>query len=100
MTGNTPLTPNRRSVLTGAAAATVVAAQGVTFSVAAAPGNKRLVVVLLRGGMDGLALCPPFGDGNYEKMREGLALPRANTDGGVLDLDLGSGASLAAPFSL
>lgn len=87
MTGHTPLTPNRRSVLTGAAAATVIAAQGVTFSVAAAPGNKRLVVVLLRGGLDGLALFPPFGDSNYEKMRAGLALPRANTDGGVLDLD-------------
>lgn len=87
MTESRILTINRRNVLAGAAAATVVAAQGLSFSAAAAPGNKRLVVVLLRGGMDGLALVPPYGDGDYEKMRGGLALPRANTDGGILDLD-------------
>jgi len=81
------LHPTRRSVLAGAAAATVVAAQGLSFSAAAAPGSKRLVVVLLRGGMDGLALVPPYGDGDYEKMRGALALPSANTDGGILDLD-------------
>lgn len=87
MTRDKTLHPTRRSVLAGAAAATVIAAQGVTFSVAAAPGNKRFVVVLLRGGMDGLALVPTFGDGAYEKARGSLALPRANTDGGILDLD-------------
>ena len=96
MTGNTIPTPNRRTILAGAAAAAVIAAQGVTFSVAAAPGNKRLVVVLLRGGLDGLALFPPFGDSNYAKKRGALALPRANTDGGVLDLDGSFGLHPAA----
>ncbi|WP_425406067.1 DUF1501 domain-containing protein [Hwanghaeella sp.] len=87
MTGKPILHPNRRNVLAGGAAAAIVASQGLTFSVAAAPGNKRLVVVLLRGGLDGLALIPPFGDSNYAALRGDLALPRANTDGGVLDLD-------------
>ncbi|RVU34720.1 DUF1501 domain-containing protein [Hwanghaeella grinnelliae] len=96
MTAHTPYIPNRRTVLAGAAAATVIAAQGVKFSVAATPGNKRLVVVLLRGGLDGLALFPPFGDSDYSKMRAGLALPRANTDGGVLDLDGSFGLHPAA----
>lgn len=87
MTGSPRLAPNRRNVLTGAVAATIVTAQGIGFSVAAAPGKKRFVVVLLRGGLDGLALIPPYGDGAYASARGTLALPPANTDGGILDLD-------------
>ena len=39
--------------------------------------NKRLVVVILRGGMDGMAALAPYGDKNYKSIRRDLAL---NTD--------------------
>ncbi len=78
---------SRRTALTQLSAFTVLVSQGVTLSAAAAPGNKRLAVVLLRGGMDGLALTPPYGDKNYETVRGDLALKPANRTGGMLDLD-------------
>ncbi len=47
----------------------------------------RLVVVILRGGLDGLALAPPHGDPGYRSVRGGLALPAPGTEGGIVDLD-------------
>jgi uncharacterized protein (DUF1501 family) len=41
---------------------------------AAAPGERRLIVVLLRGALDGLAAVPPLGDAHYEARRGALAL--------------------------
>ncbi len=41
---------------------------------AAAETDKRLVVILLRGAMDGLSAAPPYGDPDYERARTGLAL--------------------------
>ena len=32
--------------------------------------DKRLLIVLLRGGMDGLASIPPIGDKNLSKIRK------------------------------
>ncbi|RUS65021.1 DUF1501 domain-containing protein [Pseudorhodobacter sp. E13] len=43
----------------------------VTLS--SAPGDNRLVVIILRGGMDGLSAVQPYGDPNYLKMRGKLA---------------------------
>ena len=83
----TPPQISRRSVLAALPAFTVFAANGITVSALAAPGDKRLAVVLLRGGMDGLALLPPYGDKNYKAARGDLALVPANRPGGVLDLD-------------
>ncbi|HJW42635.1 MAG TPA: DUF1501 domain-containing protein [Rhizomicrobium sp.] len=48
---------------------------------AAAETDKRLVVVLLRGAMDGLSAVPAIGDPDYERARNGLAQE------GVLKLD-------------
>lgn len=45
---------------------------GLAF--AKARTNKRLVVVILRGGMDGLAALAPYGDPDYEAIRGNLAL--------------------------
>jgi len=36
--------------------------------------DKRLVVVLLRGGMDGMAALAPYGDKNYQSLRGDLSL--------------------------
>jgi uncharacterized protein (DUF1501 family) len=49
---------------------------------AAAPGENRLVVIVLRGAMDGLAAFPPLGDRELAAMR-----PRLAAAGGVLELD-------------
>jgi uncharacterized protein (DUF1501 family) len=44
------------------------------FAAAPGAGSKRLVVILLRGGLDGLAAAPPLGDPSHEAARRGLAL--------------------------
>lgn len=49
--------------------------------------DARLVVVILRGAMDGLAMLPPYGDGRYAKLRGELALPNPGTSEGALKLD-------------
>ena len=53
----------------------------------ALPGNKRLVVVFLRGAVDGLSVVVPYSEGAYYQMRSSIALARPGQDGGVLDLD-------------
>lgn len=60
-----------------------LAAFGLVPAVHAAPGDRRLVVIVLRGGMDGLHAVPPLGDPGYASARGGLALK----DEGVLHLD-------------
>ena len=42
------------------------------------PTEKRLLVVLLRGGMDGLASIPPLGDKNLSKIRKDILVTGAN----------------------
>ena len=47
------------------------------FAEAATPGNDpRLLVVVLRGGMDGINTVVPFGDPHYVSMRGDIAIPR------------------------
>jgi uncharacterized protein (DUF1501 family) len=53
----------------------------------AAVGDKVLVKVFLRGGADGLNFCAPYGDPEYYNLRQGIALPRPGSSGGVVNLD-------------
>jgi uncharacterized protein (DUF1501 family) len=53
----------------------------------ALPGNKRLVVVFLRGAVDGLSVVAPYAEGAYYEQRSSIALARPGQDGGLLDLD-------------
>jgi uncharacterized protein (DUF1501 family) len=41
---------------------------------AAVPANKKFVVIICRGGMDGLSVAAPVGDADYRSLRGGLAL--------------------------
>jgi len=72
----------RRSFL-GASALGGLAAFAPRLLLADANTDARLVVVILRGALDGLAAVPPYGDGNYARMRNELAItaPRLKLDG-------------------
>jgi uncharacterized protein (DUF1501 family) len=50
------------------------------MTLAALPGAQRLVVIILRGGMDGLDTVRPLGDAGFATLRPGAA-----TDGPALD---------------
>jgi uncharacterized protein (DUF1501 family) len=54
---------------------------------AAATDDARLVLVILRGGLDGMAAAPAYGEGRYQSLRGQLALAGPGNDGGVLKLD-------------
>ncbi|MEM6931780.1 MAG: DUF1501 domain-containing protein, partial [Myxococcota bacterium] len=49
--------------------------------------DKRLVVVFLRGGADGLALVPPVADPAYYDARSNIAIPEPGEPDGAIDLD-------------
>jgi uncharacterized protein (DUF1501 family) len=80
-----PMILQRRSFLLGLAGA--VALGRSRMAVAAGPlGERRLVVVLLRGALDGLSAVQPYGDPDLAGLRGPLALPDPGQEGGVLDL--------------
>jgi uncharacterized protein (DUF1501 family) len=56
-------------------------------SFARAETDARFVLVVLRGAVDGLALAPPYGEGNYRKLRGELAINNPGSNEGVLKLD-------------
>ena len=49
--------------------------------------DARFVLIVLRGAVDGLALAPPYGEGNYRKLRGELAISSPGSNEGVLQLD-------------
>src|ERR1700683_4375549 len=49
--------------------------------------KKRIVVVFLRGAVDGLNVVVPHGEPNYYESRPTIAIAQHGGDGGVLDLD-------------
>ena len=73
---NAPFQPSRRSLLATAAGF------GLSLQLLAVPAlaaetalnKKKVIVVICRGGMDGLSLAPPIGDSEYQGLRGGLAL--------------------------
>ena len=77
---------SRRKVLQflGGAA---IAAGTPTLSLATTNSDSKFVLVVLRGAVDGLALAAPYGDGNYNKVRGELAIPKPGSSDGLLKLD-------------
>ncbi|MFO1012466.1 MAG: DUF1501 domain-containing protein [Caulobacteraceae bacterium] len=49
--------------------------------------RKKVIVVICRGGMDGLSVSPPVGDRDYSDLRRNIALPAFGEAGGALALD-------------
>jgi uncharacterized protein (DUF1501 family) len=68
----------RRDLIRGVAASALVTVPAIVASrlsfAAPAAGDARLVFVLLRGALDGLAAVPPVGDPHYRQLRGELAL--------------------------
>ncbi|HEX4709998.1 MAG TPA: DUF1501 domain-containing protein [Phenylobacterium sp.] len=68
--------PSRRGLL-ATAAGFGLSLQLMAVPALAADGElnkKKLIVVICRGGMDGLSVAPPVGDGEYRGLRGSLAL--------------------------
>lgn len=69
---------NRRHML-GVSAGFFAWAFAPKFAVAGSSTDPRLLLVIIRGGMDGLNTVVPFGDPNYAGLRGGIAMPGAST---------------------
>lgn len=87
--------PSRRRLLAafGAAGASAALSLWPRLNLAATGADTRLLVVLLRGAMDGLHLLPPQGDADYARLRGALAV------GDALQLDGHFGLHPALPFA-
>jgi uncharacterized protein (DUF1501 family) len=48
---------------------------------------RKLIVVMLRGAVDGLNVVAPYADPRYAALRPGIALAPPGADAGVIDLD-------------
>ena len=85
---NTPL--SRRQALTGALGLgiTVELVGGRAYAASqGARARKKLVVIVCRGGLDGLSLSPPVGDPDYAALRGAVAIPGFGQPNGALKLD-------------
>jgi uncharacterized protein (DUF1501 family) len=78
-------TSRRRFLLATGALAAGAALPNVLFGYTGAP--SRLVVVILRGALDGLAAVPPYGDPDYVNLRRELAIAAPGAADGALPLD-------------
>lgn len=52
-----------------------------------AASSGRLVVVMLRGALDGLSLVAPYGENNYYQMRSNIAIARPGQTDGLIELN-------------
>ncbi len=76
---------DRRRFLVGMCAGGLATLTSPLASFAKVPGSNRLVFVLLRGGLDGLAAVVPYGDQHYAGLRGRMAFEKKDllplTDG-------------------
>lgn len=78
----------RRDVVRGLALGSGALTLGLPrIAFARIPSERRFVLVILRGGMDGLSAVPPYGDPNYAGMRGPLTLPGPGQQEGIIALD-------------
>ena len=82
-----PISPlTRRRFLLGSGALAVSAAiPNALFAFTG--GSSRLVVVIMRGALDGLAAAPPYADPDYASLHRELAIAAPGAADGALKLD-------------
>src|SRR5471032_3352284 len=51
------------------------------------PTRRKLIVIMLRGAVDGLNVVAPVADANYARLRPSIALAKPGDDNGALNLD-------------
>ena len=78
---------NRRDVLALGLGAGALLPLGRNAWAAAGGSSKKLVVVFLRGAVDGLNVVVPYAEAAYYNARPTIAVPPPGRDNGVLDLD-------------
>jgi uncharacterized protein (DUF1501 family) len=83
---------NRRQFLSQSFAASAIAIGSDSWlhrSIAMPDNNNphRLIVIFLRGAIDGLNVIVPYGDSEYYRLRPTIAIPQPNIEGGAIDLD-------------
>src|SRR6202035_2900884 len=86
----------RRFLLGAGALAASAAVPQVLF--AHTGGSSRLVVVILRGALDGLAAVPPYGDPDYAALHRELAIAAPGSTDGALALNNTFGLHPALSF--
>ena len=84
-----PLMTRRAALMAGGALFLAGSAGALTLSRQA--GDRKFVLVILRGALDGLAAIAPYGDAHYRTARGKLALAPPGEAGGVLPLTEGFG---------
>lgn len=77
---------SRRELIAQLTAVTV-SAPLCPLAFARTEADARMMVVILRGAVDGLALAPPYGDGRYASLRGALALATPGEEGGARKID-------------
>jgi uncharacterized protein (DUF1501 family) len=77
----------RRGFLQAGALAVGGALLTTRLAFAGSGGDARLVVIIMRGAVDGLAAVPPYGDPDYARLRGGLAIAAPGAADGALRLD-------------
>src|SRR5580698_5130179 len=81
-----PMSSSRRRFLIGAGALAASATiPNALFAYTG--GSSRLVVVILRGALDGLAAVPPYGDPDYLSLHRELAIAAPGSPEGALALN-------------
>lgn len=77
----------RRHLLGGMAATAAATVLPARLLLAKAPIERRFVLIILRGALDGLAAMPPYADPDLRALRGALLPPDPGQDGGMVDLD-------------
>jgi uncharacterized protein (DUF1501 family) len=80
------MTTRRDALKTLGGLATLAVLPGLALA-QGAPGDRRLVFVFLRGGLDGLSAVPAYGDPDFARRRGELAIAAPGETNGALALD-------------
>jgi len=94
----TDLNLSRRGLLAAAGLGLSVSFLGRSVQAAGDLGGRKMVVVVCRGGMDGLSVSPPIGDSAYAGLRGPIAISAA--DALKLDGDFGLHPALASVHAM